>query len=77
MALVALFAVMVEVCATLGLFAALSHSVQRPTVPNQKPGVHEAVQWNIKLGRLQMGWYREPLVNFAVPKPSLEDFDSY
>jgi hypothetical protein len=29
-ALVALFAVMVEMCATLGLFAALSHSVDKP-----------------------------------------------
>jgi hypothetical protein len=31
--LVALFAVMVEVCATLGLFAALSHSSQTPNTP--------------------------------------------
>jgi hypothetical protein len=29
-ALVALFALMVEVCATLGLFAALSHSTEKP-----------------------------------------------
>jgi hypothetical protein len=32
-ALVALFAVMVEVCATLGLFAALSHSHDKPRPP--------------------------------------------
>ena len=44
MGLVALSAVMVEVCATLGLFAAVSHSFQKPTVPNQKPSVHEAAQ---------------------------------
>src|SRR5258708_5775708 len=31
--LVALFAVMVEVCATLGLFAALSHSSEKPNAP--------------------------------------------
>jgi hypothetical protein len=31
--LAALFAVMVELCATLGLFAALSHSFQTPTIP--------------------------------------------
>lgn len=38
-ALVALFAVMVEVCATLGLFAALSHSFEKPlpTVDRWKP----------------------------------------
>jgi hypothetical protein len=44
MSLVALFAVMVEVCATLGLFAAVSHSFQKPTAPNQKPGVTEVAQ---------------------------------
>jgi len=32
-ALVALFALMVEVCATLGLFAALSHSQEKPQPP--------------------------------------------
>jgi hypothetical protein len=44
MSLVALFALMVEVCATLGLFAAVSHSFQKPAVPNQKPGVTEVAQ---------------------------------
>jgi len=33
---VALFPVMVEVCVTLGLFAAVSHSFQKPTRSNQK-----------------------------------------
>jgi hypothetical protein len=39
-ALVALFAVMVEMCATLGLFAALSHSFKKPL-----PSAH---QWKPK-----------------------------
>jgi hypothetical protein len=47
-ALVALFVLMVEVCATLGLFAALSHSFQKPTVPDQKPTVPQAAQWKPK-----------------------------
>ncbi len=44
MGLVALFAVMVEVCATLGLFAAVSHSFQKLTTPTQKFSAHEAAQ---------------------------------
>jgi hypothetical protein len=44
-ALVALFVLMVEVCATLGLFAALSHSFQKP---DQKPTVPQAAQWKPK-----------------------------
>ena len=44
MALVALFAVMVEICSTLGLFASVSHSFQKPPPPNQKPGVDEVPQ---------------------------------
>jgi hypothetical protein len=39
MGFVALFAVMVEVYATFGLFAAVSHSFQKPTVPD--PNAHE------------------------------------
>jgi hypothetical protein len=38
------FALMHEVCATLGLFAALSHSFQKPAVFDQKPTVPPAAQ---------------------------------
>jgi hypothetical protein len=48
MGLVALFAIMVEVCATLGLFAALSHSSQKPTVPEQRYTVPQTAQWKPK-----------------------------
>jgi hypothetical protein len=48
MILVALFAVMVEVCATLGLFASLSHSPHKTTVPDQKPSVAQAALWKPK-----------------------------
>jgi hypothetical protein len=34
--LAALFALMIEMCATLGLFAALSHSFQKPTIPQSE-----------------------------------------
>jgi hypothetical protein len=46
--LVALFALMVEMCATLGLFAALSHSFQKPAVFDQNPTVPPAAQWKPK-----------------------------
>jgi hypothetical protein len=46
--LVALFAVMVEVCATLGLFAALSHSSQKSNTPEQKPASPQVTQWKPK-----------------------------
>jgi hypothetical protein len=36
-ALVSLFALMIEVCATLGLFASLSHAADEPQSPPQKP----------------------------------------
>jgi hypothetical protein len=42
--LVALFAIMVEVCAALGLFAALSHSFQKTNVPDAKSRALEVVQ---------------------------------
>lgn len=40
--LVALFALMVEMCATLGLFAALSHSFQKAPLPQPTPGKSKA-----------------------------------
>jgi hypothetical protein len=43
-----LFAVMVEVCATLGLFAALSHSFQKANMPDAKSRALEAAQWKSK-----------------------------
>jgi hypothetical protein len=43
-----MFALMDEVCATLGLFAALSHSFQKPAVFDQKPTVPPAAQWKPK-----------------------------
>ena len=48
MALVALFAIMVEMCATLGLFAALSHSrsvTPRPRSPEQSLPAHGKKSW--------------------------------